>query len=185
MRTLRARLLAATAAVLAAVLTALALFSARVTRIELHRLENVLVSERHMTQSAEPVRRALEEAYRSAGSWATEMARSAVARAAAAAGREIVVLDEEGRVAARSPGLAGATIARIFGGALQVDSPSRGGARILIRAPSTPVSDAAGRVVGRFYLIPASHAALEPARSFAGSANRWLAGAALAAGLVA
>ena len=44
--TLRTRLIVATAAVLAVVLTALALFSARVTRIELLRLENVLVNER-------------------------------------------------------------------------------------------------------------------------------------------
>jgi len=176
-------LIVATAAVLAVVLTALALFSARVTRIELHRLENVLVNERHLALSAEPVRGALEEAYRAAGSWSG--AQDAVVRAAAAAGHEILVLDAGGKAVARSPGLRRVVVTRVAGDTFRLDLPGPGAARVLIRAPGTPLHDAAGREIGRFYLIPAPHTALEPARDFAGSANRWLAGAAVAAGLAA
>jgi signal transduction histidine kinase len=183
MRTLRTRLVVATAAVLAVVLTALALFSARVTRIELRRLENVLVNERHVALSAEPVRVTLEEAYRAAGSWSG--AQDALARAAAAAGREILVLDADGKTVARSAGLAHAAVTRIAGDTLRLDLSGPGAARVLIRAPGAPLHDGAGRVIGRFYLISAPHTAAEPVSDFAGSANRWLAGAAVAAGLAA
>jgi HAMP domain-containing protein len=183
--TLRTRLLAATAAVLAVVLTALALFSARVTRIELHRLEKVLVSEKHQALSGEPVRRALEDSYRAAGSWAG--AREALDRAAAEAGREIVVLDGGGRVLAKSAGLSRASVVRVAGDTLRLDWPEPAAARVLIQSSGTPLRDAAGTVVGVFYLVPTPHAApaSEPNRNFAASANRWLAGAAVVAGLAA
>jgi hypothetical protein len=66
-RSLRWRLLATTAAVLAVVLTALALVSSRITRIELRRFQEVGISA--APRGLEPVRRMLEERYRAAGSW--------------------------------------------------------------------------------------------------------------------
>ncbi|HEY6052100.1 MAG TPA: hypothetical protein VIZ58_12670, partial [Thermoanaerobaculia bacterium] len=129
MRTLRARLLTATAAVLAGVLTAMILFSTRITRLEFHRLENVLVSERHEALTAGPARRAVEEGLRSAGSWAG--AQDAIDAAAKAAGREIVVLAPDGKVAARSAGLAGATIAQPAADTLRVDWSGPAPTRVL------------------------------------------------------
>jgi signal transduction histidine kinase len=181
MRTLRARLLAATAAVLAAVLTALILFSARITRIEFHRMESVLVNERHQVLSIEPARSAVEEGFRAAGSWAA--AQPAVDRAAKAAGQEVLVLDREGKVAARSAGLAGAVVAQPAANTIRIDWPGAAAARIIMQSPGSPIRDAEGRVAGRLYLLPSPRSAAEPRRDFAGSANRWLAAAAVVAGV--
>jgi signal transduction histidine kinase len=183
MRTLRARLVAATAAVLAAVLTAFILFSTRMTRIEFHRMENVLVHERHQALSVEPVRGAVEEGFRAAGSWAA--AQGAIDRAAKAAGQEVLVLDTEGKVAARSPGLAGAVVAQPAANTLRVDWPGASSARVILQVPGSPIRDAEGRVAGLLYLLPSPRSAAEPKTDFAGSANRWLAGAAVVAGLAA
>lgn len=184
MRTLRARLLAATAAVLAAVLTALILFSSRITRIEFRRLENVLVNERHQELRMEPARRAVEEAFRAAGgSW--EKAQEAVERAAKAAGGELLVLDPDGKAAARSAGLAGATIARTSADILRIDWSGPAAARVLMQVPGAPIHDAEGRVAGLLYLLPAPRAAVSPQQDFAAATNRWLAGAAAVAGLAA
>jgi signal transduction histidine kinase len=183
MRTLRARLVAATAAVLAAVLTAFILFSTRMTRIEFHRMENVLVHERHQALSVEPVRGAVEEGFRAAGSWAA--AQGAIDRAAKAAGQEVLVLDTEGKVAARSLGLAGAVVAQPAANTLRVDWPGASSARVVLQVPGSPIRDAEGRVAGLLYLLPSPRSAAEPKTDFAGSANRWLAGAAVVAGLAA
>ena len=182
MRTLRARLLAATAAVLAAVLTALILFSSRITRIEFHRLENVLVNERHQQLRVEPARRAVEEAFRAAGgSW--ERTQEAVERAAKGSGGELLVFDPDGKAAARSAGLAGATISRPAADTLRIDWSGPAGTRVLMQVPGAPIHDAEGRIAGLLYLLPAPHAAVSPNRDFAAAANRWLAGAAVVAGL--
>jgi len=182
MRTLRARLLAATAAVLAAVLTALILFSSRITRIEFRRLENVLVHERHQELRMEPARRAVEEAFRAAGgSW--ERTREAVDRVARASGGELLVLDPDGKAAARSAGLAGATIARTAAGTLRIDWPGPAAARVLMQVPGAPIHDTEGRLAGLLYLFPAPGAAVSPKQDFAAATNRWLAGAAVVAGL--
>lgn len=183
MRSLRARLLAATAAVLAGVLTALALFSARITKLELHRLEDVLVNERHQALSVEPARRILEEGYRAAGSWGN--ASDAIARAAAASEREILIAAPDGSLVARSPGLAGASVARVAGNGLRIERTGPPATRILIHSPGTPVLDAAGQVAGRFYLLPGASAIreTESRHGVAGSAYRWLAGAAVVAGI--
>ena len=187
MRSLRARLLIATAAVLAAVLTALALFSARVTRIEFHRLEDVLVKEGHRRLAIEPVRTAVEAAYRAGGSWDSAAVRDALARAALDAGSEMLVTDprENGDVLARSPGLTSAGVTSIATGGFRIDRPGPPSTRILVQAPGSPVRNAAGDVVGLFYVLPgAPHfERTEERRDFAGAAIRWLAAAAAVAGL--
>ena len=84
----------------------------------------------------EPARRAVEEAFRAAGgSW--ERTQEAVERAARASGGELLVLDPDGKPAARSPGLAGAAIARTAPDTLRIDwSGPAGGWRA---RPSSPV----------------------------------------------
>ena len=181
MRSLRARLLAATTAVLAAVLTALALFSARITRIEFHRFEDVLVTERH--DALGPVRRILENGYRAAGSWPG--ARAAIEDASRAAGKEIVVMDVRGTPVARSSGLDGAVMASAGENALRVDWPGPPARSALLHAIGTSLHDAAGRPVGRFYVLPRERSLPASPRDFAGAANRWLAAATAAAGLAA
>jgi len=188
MRTLRARLTIAIAAVLAAVLTAAALFSSRVTRLEFHRLEEVLVNERHQSLSIEPVRAAVERAYRSAGSW--EAASEAIARAARESDREILVVDpRNGATAlARSPGLAGAGVTRTASGGLVIDRAGPPSTRITIQAPGIPIRAANGDAVGMIYVLPGVRMlpkAPGDRRDFAGAANRWLVAAVVVAGLVA
>jgi len=190
LRSLRARLIVAIAAVLAAVLTAAALFSSRVTRLEFHRLEEVLVNERHSSLVIEPVRGAVEQAYRSSGSWAA--AGDAIARAARDSGREILVVDPDGTAVlrARSPGLADARVSGGGAGGLRIERAGPPSARILIQAPGIPIRDAAGNTVGLLYVLPGAGTIPEAGRvadrrDFAGAANRWLVGAIVVAGLAA
>ncbi len=182
MRTLRARLVLAITAVLAAVLTALALFSARVTRIEFHRFEDVLVRERHERLTIEPVRRVLEESFRTSGSW-TE----AADRAARETGHEVFVVDPAGAVLGRSRGLLDAQIRLEARGAYSIEWSGARAERIRIQAAGEPLHAPDGRLVAAFYPLPAvSPGARSPLpRDFAGAANRWLAAGAVVAGLAA
>jgi signal transduction histidine kinase len=194
LRSLRARLIVAIAAVLAAVLTAAALFSSRVTRLEFHRLEEVLVNERHQNLVIQPLRDALERAYRSSGSWSA--AGDTIARAARDSGREILVVDPgkeaagAAAVLARSPGLADAGVTAGAAGGLRIERAGPPSTRILIQAPGVPIRDAAGNTVGLLYVLPGARTLSEAGRAadprdFAGAANRWLVGAIVAAGLAA
>lgn len=179
-RSLRWRLLATTAAVLAVVLTALALVSSRITRIELRRLQEIDVIAG--PRGEEPVRRMLEDRYRSAGRWsgADEIA----SRAAGLVHREVLVVDELGRAVARSAGVSDARIQPAPGGGLRLTWGGEGEPHkiLLLRAPGLPVTDPSGRTVGRVYTFGP-----EPTDrpDVAGSVNRWLAVAVAAAGLLA
>ena len=181
-RSLRWRLLATTAAVLAVVLTALALVSSRITRIELRRFQEIGVTS--APRGAESVRRMLEERYRATRSWsgADEIA----SRAAGLIHREVFVVDDLGRAVARSAGLSDVRIEPAAGGGLRLTWGGAGNGQahkiLLLRAPGLPVIDESGRTVGRVYAFGP-----EPPDSpdLAGSVNRWLAVAVAAAGLLA
>ncbi len=56
---------------------------------------------------------------------------------------------------------------------------------VQLRAPGTPLADAAGRVVGRAYEVDLPHGLGAPEPDLSGSINRWLAGAIALAGIVA
>ncbi len=105
-RSLRARLLAATAAVLGAVLTALLLFSSRMTRVEVRHFQDVVVTRGRGTPGLSA--RILESHFRSVGSW--KGADAAARRAAELAGRAVLALDPAGRVVARSRELSRARV---------------------------------------------------------------------------
>lgn len=180
MGSLRARLLAVTAAVLAAVLTALALFSARITRIEFNRFEDVLVTEHGEPMAT--IRRTLEAAYGAGLGWTA--AQSAVDHAAAASGKEIFVVDSRGAPVARSAGLAQTDIVAESPGRFRIEWHGGPAKRLLIRAPGVPIADASGKTVGHFYVLPRDSSDPEARQDFAGAANRWLAFAVAGAGLL-
>ncbi len=180
MRSLRFRLLATTAAVLAIVLGALVLVSSRLTRVEFRKFQDVVIAGRHET--AGPVlQETAQEEYRRVGSWRT--GNEAAARAAAALRRDVLILDAAGRPVGRSPGLARASIERGPGGGVRIEW-SGGGVRrmLLLRAPGVPLTDAAGVPVGRAFSLDPER---ERAPDILGSLNRWLAGAVAAAGVAA
>ncbi len=178
-RSLRFRLLATTAVVLAIVLGALVLVSSRQTRVEFRRFEDVVIA-RHDT-FAPTLRRILEEDYRRTGNWTTGDA--AAAGAASALGREIFILDAGGRLVGRSPALTRARIREGPGGRIRIEWA--GGVQkrmLLLQAPGVTLTDSQGRAVGRaFSLDPEPAGPPDVIRSL----NRWLAGAVAVAGVVA
>ena len=179
MRSLRTRLLAVTAAVLAAVLTALALFSARITRLEFNRFEEVLVTQHG--DSGSPIRRTLEKAYGADRNAAA--AQAAVDRAAAQWGQEIFVVDARGIPIARSAGLSHADIVPANPDGFRIEWHGDSAKKLLIRSSGMTIADASGHVIGRFYVLPRDPS--DPLRrDFADAANRWLAGGVAAAGLL-
>ena len=184
MRTLRARLLAATAAVLGAVLTALLLFSSRMTRVEVRHFQDVVVTRGRATPELSA--RILETYFRRTGSW--NGADAAARRAAGLAGRAVFVLDRDGRVAARSRELARARIESRTGEGLRIEWPAVPPmARKVVRldVPGTPLTDAAGRPIGLAYEVDLPPHLARPEADLTGSINRWLAGGIAVAGIVA
>ena len=180
MRSLRFRLLATTAVVLAIVLGALVLVSSRLTRVEFRKFQDVVVAGRH-DSLASALRPIVEGEYRRAGSWKT--ANVAAARAATALRRDIFILDAADRPVGRSPGLAEASIEKGPGGGIRIEWAGGGARRmLLLQAPGVTVTDSAGFPVGRaFSLDPEPGGSPDVVRSL----NRWLAAAVAAAGVAA
>ncbi|MEO8431003.1 MAG: ATP-binding protein [Acidobacteriota bacterium] len=183
-RSLRARLIAATAAVLGAVLTALLLFSSRMTRVEVRRFEDVVVMRGRAAPAASA--RILEAHYRQAGGWRD--ADAAARRAAELSGREVVALDPAGRVVARSRALERTRVEPGPDGGLRIEwpgKPPRIRQFVLVRVPFAALSDPQGRPIGRVYELALPSGAVAPNLDLSGSINRWLAGGIAAAGIVA
>ncbi|MEP6800880.1 MAG: ATP-binding protein [Acidobacteriota bacterium] len=179
MRSLRFRLLATTAAVLAIVLGALVLVSSRLTRVEFRKFQDVVVAGRH-DNIAPALRSLVEGEYRRAGSW--KNANAAAARAAAALRRDIFILDAADHPVGRSPGLAGASIEKGPGGGIRVEWAGGGARRMVwLRAPGVAVTDSAGLPAGRVFSLDREPDGPPDVRSL----NRWLAAAVAAAGVAA
>ena len=178
---LRGRLIAATAAILAVVLAALLYVSTRITRLEFHRLLDV---EKGAAAQA-PVSaagRALESRYSRTGSW--EGADAEAAEAARVLGRQVVVMDRDGRPSVRSPGLAGVRISpRPHGLLFEWPQPGQE-RRIELRSDGLPLHDGSGREVGRLYVLPPEPSELI-ARDPAEPLNRALAASVVFAGIAA
>jgi signal transduction histidine kinase len=158
--TLRGRLIAMVAALLAVVIGSVAIISTRVAHYEIRKFD-VQVSAG--TRPAMPNR--LADYYRQHQSWSgVEPAVDAMARTA---GSDIALFDRDNRVAATSAALRGATLDLSADGTLTITRTSAGGrTRELIRGPQMIVRDANGGTAGSIFMLPRhKDTPLQPMRS--------------------
>lgn len=177
----RARLLLTVGAVVLLALAAVALLSSRVTHHAFLRLEEVRAT-KHLDEAS--LRERLEAHYRGGGSWAG--VHDLLSRLAAERQEELVLTGPEGAVVALSPGLAAAKVSARPEGGLRIERRgARGREVILVRMPSIPLRDAAGRPAGGVIPVRAGLERLEEQRQFFGSVDRWIFGGVAVAGVLA
>jgi signal transduction histidine kinase len=147
--TLRGRLIAMVAALVAVTIGTTAIISTRVAHYEIRKFDvEVHAGRRPLMTSA------VADYYRAHRSWVgVEPAVEAMARAGAS---DIALLDEYNRLAATSSALRGATLDLAPDGTLTITRTIAGGrTRELIRGPQMIVRDANGGTSGSIFILPA------------------------------
>ncbi|HEV7574037.1 MAG TPA: ATP-binding protein [Thermoanaerobaculia bacterium] len=154
--TLRGRLIAMVAALVAVTIGATAIISTRVAHYEIRKFEvEVHAGRRPLMPNA------VADYYRAHRSWpGVEPAVEAMARAA---GSDIALFDEHNRLAAKSNALRGATLDLAPDGTLTITRTIAGGrTRELIRGPQMIVRNANGGIAGSIFILPRHEDALPP-----------------------
>jgi len=146
--TLRGRLMAMVAALLAVTIGSVAVISTRVAHYEIRKFEvEVHAGRRPLMPNA------IADYYRTHHSWAG--VESAVEAMSRAAGSDIALFDERHRLAATSTALRSATLVLGADGTLTITRPIAGGrARELIRGPQMIVRGANGGTAGSIFILP-------------------------------
>jgi signal transduction histidine kinase len=177
----RARLLLTVGAVVLLALAAVALLSSRVTHHAFLRLEEVRAT-KHLDDL--PLRERLEAHYRGRGSWASVA--DVLASLAQERQEDLVLTGPDGAVVALSPGLAQARVTARPEGGLRIERRgARGREVVLVRMPSFPLRDAAGKPAGGVTPVLSGHERLEEQQQFFGSVDRWIFGGVAIAGVLA
>ena len=147
--TLRGRLIAMVAALVAVTIGTTAIISTRVAHYEIRKFDVEVHAGRRPL-----IPKTVADYYRAHRSWAgVEPAVEAMARAA---GSEIALFDEHNRPAATSKALRGATLDLAPDGTLTITRTIAGGrTRELIRGPQMIVRDANGGTTGSIFILPA------------------------------
>ena len=158
--TLRSRLIAMVAALLAVTIGSVAVISTRVAHYEIRKFSVEVHAGRRP-----PAANAITDYYRKHGSWSG--VQPSVDAFATAAGSDVALFDEQHRPAATSKALRGAALDLGSDGTLTITRTIAGGrARELIRGPQLIVRDANGGVAGSIFILPAQKDALpQPTRS--------------------
>jgi two-component system sensor histidine kinase BaeS len=158
--TLRGRLIAMVAALVAVTIGATAIISTRVAHYEIRKFDvEVHAGRRPLMPNA------IADYYRTHRSWAgVEPDIEAMSRAS---GSDIALFDDHNRLAATSKALRGATLDLGRDGTLTITRTIGGGrARELIRGPQMIVRDANGATAGSIFILPPHNDALpQPTRS--------------------
>ena len=158
--TLRGRLIAMVAALVAVTIGTTAIISTRVAHYEIRKFDvEVHAGRRPLMPNA------VADYYRTHRSWSgVEPAVDAMSRAAQS---DIALFDEHNRLAATSKALRGATLDLGPDGTLTITRTIAGGrARELIRGPQMIVRNANGGIAGSIFILPAHADALpQPTRS--------------------
>ena len=158
--TLRGRLIAMVAALVAVTIGTTAIISTRVAHYEIRKFDvEVHAGRRPLVPNA------VADYYRMHGSWAgVEPAVDAMSRAA---GSDVALFDEQNRLAATSKALRGAALDLAPDGTLTITRTSAGGrARELIRGPQMIVRGANGGIAGSIFILPSHKDTLpQPTRS--------------------
>jgi signal transduction histidine kinase len=158
--TLRGRLIAMVAALVAVTIGTTAIISTRVAHYEIRKFDvEVHAGQRPLMPNA------VADYYRTHGSWVG--VEPAVETMARAAGSDVALFDEHNRLAATSKALRGATLDLAPNGMLTITRTISGGrARELIRGPQMIVRDANGGIAGSIFILPAHNDTLpQPTRS--------------------
>ncbi|MEA2339758.1 MAG: two-component system, OmpR family, sensor histidine kinase BaeS [Thermoanaerobaculia bacterium] len=157
--TLRGRLIAMVAALLAVTIGSVAIISTRVAHYEIRKFDVEVHAGRRP-----PATNAIAEFYRAHGSWAgVEPAVEAVARAN---GSDVALFDEQHRPAATSKALRSATLDLAPEGTLTITRTIAGGrTRELIRGPQLTVRDANGGIAGSIFILPSHKSSPELPRT--------------------
>ncbi|MEA2325229.1 MAG: two-component system, OmpR family, sensor histidine kinase BaeS [Thermoanaerobaculia bacterium] len=158
--TLRGRLIAMVAALVAVTLGTAAIISTRVAHYEIRKFE----VEVHAGRRA-PMPNAIANYYRAHGSWAG--VEPAVEAMSHAAGSNIALFDEHNHLAATSKALRGAAFDLAPNGMLTITRMMAGGrTRELIRGPQMIVRDPNGGIAGSIFVLPPHNDSLpQPTRS--------------------
>jgi signal transduction histidine kinase len=183
---LRARLFALTTFVVGIAVLTVALLSHHAVRVELRKLD--------LTQREVPLENLtplLAQRYAEAGSFAGTD--TLLERLGRASGRDLLLVDSEGRVAgASSEALRSARISFEPGDRLRIVESSRGGPgsssqqMILVGARHDDVRAPGGARLGTIYMLPSQpDVAAARGMPFVASVNRWILAAVAAAGLLA
>jgi signal transduction histidine kinase len=154
--TLRGRLIAMVAALVAVTIGTTAIISTRVAHYEIRKFDvEVHAGRRPLMPNA------VADYYRAHRSWAgVEPAVDAMARAA---GSDIALFDEHNRMVATSKALRGATLDLANDGTLTITRTIAGGrTRELIRGPQMIVRGANGGTAGSIFILPSHKDALPP-----------------------
>jgi len=158
--TLRGRLIAMVAALVAVTLGTAAIISTRVAHYEIRKFDVEVHAGRRPLMT-----NAVADHYRTHRSWVgVEPAIEAMSRAS---GSDIALFDEHNRLAATSKALRGATLDLGRDGMLTITRTIGGGrTRELIRGPQLSVRDANGGTAGSIFILPPHNDALpQPTRS--------------------
>jgi signal transduction histidine kinase len=158
--TLRGRLIAMVAVLLAVVIGSVAIISTRVAHYEIRKFEvQVSAGKRPAMPNA------VADYYRQHQSW--NGVGPAVDAMARAAGSDVALFEEHNRLAATSTALRGATLDLAADGTLTITrANARGRTRELIRGPQMIVRDANGGTAGSIFILPRhDDAPLRPMRS--------------------
>jgi signal transduction histidine kinase len=155
--TLRGRLIAMVAALVAVTLGTAAIISTRVAHYEIRKFDIEVHAGRRPL-----IPKVVADYYRTHGSWVgVEPAVEAMARAAES---DVALFDAQKHLAATSKALRGATLDLGPDGTLTITRTIAGGrTRELIRGPQMVVRDANGGTAGSIFILPAHNDALRPA----------------------
>jgi signal transduction histidine kinase len=160
LHTLRGRLIAMVAALVAVTIGSAAVISTHVAHYEIRKFDVEVHAGRRSLMPA-----AVADYYRTHGSWAgVEPAIEAMSRAS---GSDVALFDQAHHLAATSKALRGATLDLGADGMLTITRNVAGGrTRELIRGPQLIVRDANGGVAGSIFILPRHNDALpRPTRS--------------------
>jgi signal transduction histidine kinase len=158
--TLRGRLIAMVAALVAVTLGTAAIISTRVAHYEIRKFDVEVRAARRP-----PIRNAVADYFRTHRSWSgVEPAVEAMARTT---GSDIALFDDHNHLAATSKSLRGATLDLAPDGTLTITRTVAGGrTRELIRGPQMVVRNASGGTAGSIFILPSHQDALpQPMRS--------------------
>lgn len=154
--TLRGRLIAMVAALVAVTIGSVAIISTRVAHYEIRKFD---IEVHAGTRPVMP--NGVADYYRQHRSWSGVA--PAVDSMARAAGSDIALFDEHNRLAARSAALRGATLDLALDGTLTITRSTAGGhTRELIRGPQMIVRDAKGGTAGSIFILPPHNNAPPP-----------------------
>ena len=169
MRGLRLRIFLTTGAVLVLAVAAIAILSARVSRLEFRRLEKVRMLRKE--SDLEPVARRLEALHAASGGW------SGAGRLLSGGpeGGDLVLADETGKIVAVSPGLRDYSATLSPDGGLTLVRESGGRALLRIHGPRRPLLSPQGKPIGTILSarLPGEDSSLEETE-FVGGVHRWL-----------